>query len=91
MLPNERSENMLEQMQDKKTQMLLSIAELKRAVMNTQSKIEDFYNPMRWENLGISHEEYEALFREGKMYEIEETDIVNLLTNLEVALDELLK
>ena len=71
--------------------MLIAIAELKRAVTNTQSKVENFYNPMRWENLGISHEEYEVLYKEGKMYEIEETDIVNLLTNLEVALDELLK
>lgn len=78
-------------MEEKKNQMFASLMALKASVEDAKKKVEDFYSPMRWENLGLSTKEYETLYDSGKIYELEETDIFNLLEELESSLTQILK
>lgn len=77
-------------METKKNEMLAALAVLQTALSDAKAKTEDFYSTMRWKELGLSSEEYDALFESGKMYELEEYSVLDLFDRLEETLTKIL-
>ena len=80
---------MKNKMENKKNEMLAALSVLQKALSDAKAKTEDFYSTMRWKELGLSEEEYDTLFELGKMYELEDYSVLDLLDRLENALNHI--
>lgn len=81
---------MKNKMENKKNEMLVALSVLQKTLSDAKAKTEDFYSTMRWKELGLSEEEYDALFELGKMYELEDYSVLDLFDRLEEALTKIL-
>lgn len=77
-------------METKKNEMLASLTVLQKALNDAKVKTEEFYSDMRWKKLGLSSEQYDELYKLGKMYELEDYGVLDLFDRLEDALTKLL-
>jgi len=75
--------------ENKKNEMLAALSVLQKTLSDAKAKTEDFYSTMRWKELGLSEEEYDALFELGKMYELEDYSVLDLFDRLEKALNRI--
>lgn len=72
-------------------ELILQYKKLKELISETSSNLNSFYDSMRWNCDEISSEDYEKLYEESKIYQIEELDIFSSLLSLSEKLDQLME
>lgn len=59
-----------------------------QAVKEFETALVEFYNAMRWEKTETNHFQYEELYDEGHIYNIEETELLDELADVRTAIDQ---
>lgn len=79
----------MNELEQQKNEMIVKFISLSQALDEAYKTASLFYNKMRFEKTGLTPDEYERLYDEGKVYTIEETEIFYRMEELMKALSEI--